>query len=167
MRSEFEEASHHLNNLIEHTRKYHLFNTYSARITLHHAHLAHSLGDIVRASKCYAVAAHLAAEGTFVNVSARAGGLALRIAQGEDARTDLAWEAEVSSVVEACKGMGGTLEAIGHILQACLSSEILTAKYTMIFHPTLFAADSSICLGHTSKLLSISPRKLKIITYEL
>ncbi|KAL5519652.1 hypothetical protein ACEPAH_1335 [Sanghuangporus vaninii] len=128
VRSEFEDASSHLNKLIAHTRNFNLFNAYAARITLHHAHLAHSLGDTARASQCYSVAAHLAAEGTFVNVSARAGGLALRIAHGEGSRTDLEWEEEVKSVVEACQGMGGTLEAIGHVLQACLSNEILTAK---------------------------------------
>ncbi|OCB90971.1 hypothetical protein A7U60_g1779 [Sanghuangporus baumii] len=128
MRSEFEDASSHLNELIAHTRNFNLFNAYAARITLHHAHLAHSLGDTARASQCYSVAAHLAAEGTFVNVSARAGGLALRIANGEGSRTDLEWEEEVKSIVDACRGMGGTLEAIGHILQACLSNEILTAK---------------------------------------
>ena len=64
-----------------------------------------------------------------MNVSARAGGLALRIAQGEGIRSDLEWEAEIKSIVESCRGMGGTLEAIGHVLQACLSAEILTAKY--------------------------------------
>ncbi|EJC98575.1 uncharacterized protein FOMMEDRAFT_95808 [Fomitiporia mediterranea MF3/22] len=128
MRSEFEDASHHLDELITHTRTFFLFTTYAARITLHHAHLAHALKDTDRALQCYAVAANLAAEGTFVNVSARAGGLALRIANGEGARTDLIWEAEVRSVVDACRGMGGTLEAIGHVLAACLSPEILAAK---------------------------------------
>lgn len=125
-------STKHLDELITHTRTYHLFTTYSARITLHHAHLAHALGDIGRAAKCYAVAAHLAADGTFVNVAARAGGLALRIAQGENSRTDLAWEDEVFSIVEACRGMGGTLEAIGHILQASISTEILAAKYVIL-----------------------------------
>ncbi|THH06827.1 hypothetical protein EW145_g3811 [Phellinidium pouzarii] len=128
MRSEFDEASKNLEVLIAHTRSYGFFPTYAARITLHHAHLAHALGDANRAAKCYAVAAHLAQEGTFVNVSARVSHLALRIACGEGGRVDLEWEAEVSAVVEACKGMGGTLEAIGHILQASISPEILTAK---------------------------------------
>ena len=63
-----------------------------------------------------------------MNVSARIGSLALRIAQGECLRTDIEWEAEVQKVVASCKGMGGTLEAIGYVLQACTASEILTAK---------------------------------------
>lgn len=117
--------------LIAHTRAYDFFHAYSARITLHHAHLAHALGDTSRASQCYAVAAHLAEEGTFVNVAARTGSLALRIAQGEGSRTDLQWEGEVRKVVESCKGMGSTLESIGFILQACASAEIMTAKYVL------------------------------------
>ena len=115
-------------SLIAHTRSYDIFDAYSARITLHHAHLAHALGYTSRAADCYTVAAHLAEEGTFVNVSARIGSLALRIAEGECLRTDIEWEAEVQKVVASCKGMGGTLEAIGYVLQACTASEILTAK---------------------------------------
>ncbi|KAH8111978.1 hypothetical protein DFH11DRAFT_1512413 [Phellopilus nigrolimitatus] len=128
MRSEFDDATAHLATLIAHTRTFGFFATYAARITLHHAHLAHALGDATRAAQCYAVAADLAQDGTFVNVSARASHLALRIACGEGDRADLIWEEEVAAVVEACKGMGGTLEAIGHVLQACISPEILTAK---------------------------------------
>ncbi|KAI5120577.1 hypothetical protein M0805_002527 [Coniferiporia weirii] len=128
MRSEFDEANEHLGVLIAHTRSYGLFTGYAARITLHHAHLAHALGDTTRAEQCYAVAANLSQKGTFVNVSARASHIALRIANGQNDRADLVWEAEVSEVVEACKNVGGTLEAVGHILQACMSSEILTAK---------------------------------------
>ena len=33
-----------------------------------------------------------------------------------------------ADVVKACQGMGGTLEGVGEILDACLSSEVLKAK---------------------------------------
>lgn len=123
----------HLSALIAHTRTYDLFSAYAARITLHHAHFAHAMGDVSRARKCYAVAASLAQEGTFVNVSARTGLFLLRIASGEwsGGTMSLELEREVSSLVEACKGMGGTLEAMGHVLQACVSPEILSAKYVV------------------------------------
>ena len=71
MRSEFEEASNvsfistylisylddspgvkYLNNLVAHTRSFEVFNLYAPRITLHHAHLAHALGEAERARDC-------------------------------------------------------------------------------------------------------------------
>ncbi|KIL71185.1 hypothetical protein M378DRAFT_154670 [Amanita muscaria Koide BX008] len=58
-RSEFDEAERYLDTLIAHTRSTSLFPMYAARITLHHAHLAHSLGQTERALDCYRVAAHL------------------------------------------------------------------------------------------------------------
>jgi hypothetical protein len=33
-----------------------------------------------------------------------------------------------AEVVKACQGMGGTLEGVGEILDACLSSEVIKAK---------------------------------------
>jgi hypothetical protein len=32
-------------------------------------------------------------------------------------------------VVLECRGMGGTLEALGQVIEACLSDEILKSKY--------------------------------------
>ncbi|KAF8621735.1 hypothetical protein AX15_007535 [Amanita polypyramis BW_CC] len=58
-RSEFDDAERYLNTLIAHTRSTSLFPTFAARITLHHAHLSHSLGQTERAIDCYKVAAHL------------------------------------------------------------------------------------------------------------
>lgn len=34
-----------------------------------------------------------------------------------------------AQVTKACRGMGGTLEACGKVIEACLSGEILKAKY--------------------------------------
>ncbi|KAL0577825.1 hypothetical protein V5O48_004153 [Marasmius crinis-equi] len=81
MRSEFDEADKTLSILISHLRTHALFDSFAARITLHHAHLAHSRGDLKRAMQCYKVAAHIAEEegSDFVNVSARAGLVALQI----------------------------------------------------------------------------------------
>ncbi|KAL5478965.1 hypothetical protein ACEPAI_2252 [Sanghuangporus weigelae] len=106
MRSEFEDAS----SLIARTCNLNLFNTFAACITLRLAHLARSLGDTVCASQCYGMVAHLAAEGTFVDVSAWSGGLAFRIANGEGNRMDLA---------------SSRRSSLWHV---CLSKEIFTAK---------------------------------------
>ena len=130
MRNEFDEAKVTLNELIAHTRHFDLFDSYAARITLHHGHLAHALGDGVRAAQCYAVVARMAAEGTYVHASARASHLALRIAAGEGVRRarDPAWEEEVAEVVEGCRGMGGTMEAVARVLQASVAKEFVSAK---------------------------------------
>ena len=60
-----------------------LFSAYSARITLHHVHLAHAPGKVERAAECYRVAAHLARESgeergddRWVEIAAKAGGMA-------------------------------------------------------------------------------------------
>ena len=138
MRSEFEEAAEvsfvnslecqslmpakALDKLISHSRTFDIFKSYSARITLHHAHLAHALGNLERAQQCYAVAAQIAVERSFVNVSARAGVLALKITRSEDCAD------EIEALVSDCVGLGSNLEAIGCILRACNSQNILGAK---------------------------------------
>lgn len=130
MRNEFDEARATLDELIAHTRDFDLFGSYAARITLHHGHLAHALGDGVRAAQCYVAVAHMTAENTYVNVSARTSHLALRIAAGEGIRRvrDPAWEEEVTEIIEGCRGMGGTMEAVARVLQASVAKEIVTAK---------------------------------------
>ena len=40
-------------------------------------------------------------------------------------------EDEISAIYDASRGMGGTLEAVAHVLKACITKEILTAKYAM------------------------------------
>ncbi|KLO07025.1 hypothetical protein SCHPADRAFT_837227 [Schizopora paradoxa] len=125
MRSELDDAEKHLDALVAHTRSYGIFEAYAARISLHYAHFAHAVGDSDYAEKCYSVAAHLSEAGTFVNISARAGNVSLQIGNGVSLYEV---EEELCDVVQSCKGMGGTLEAVGHVLQACISNEILTSK---------------------------------------
>uniref|UniRef100_A0A0W0FJ99 Uncharacterized protein n=1 Tax=Moniliophthora roreri TaxID=221103 RepID=A0A0W0FJ99_MONRR len=81
MRSDFDSADKILALLIAHLRAHSLFDSFSARVTLHHAHLAHSRGDIPRALQCYKVAVHIAEQkgDDFVRLSASAGFVALRI----------------------------------------------------------------------------------------
>ncbi|KAG9222063.1 hypothetical protein CCMSSC00406_0008048 [Pleurotus cornucopiae] len=188
-----------LDILIAHTRNHNLFPLYAARITLHHAHLAHSLGQAERAERCYQVAYHLAggnssssmrdnkhpsdsakakkhepavdascvlsADSDFVCVAALAGRVALLLGMSvaemwldEDLDDDIdsgpgsptkgrstkgkekegsdndcpKWRIELErlgkQVVSESRGMGGTLEAIGQIIEACLSKEIIKAK---------------------------------------
>ncbi|KAI0321192.1 hypothetical protein OF83DRAFT_1161926 [Amylostereum chailletii] len=149
MRSEFDAAEESLAELIAFARAHGLFALYAPRITLHHAHLAHALGQSSRAMQCYRVAAHLASGGggeggvlkgadgklgsartgtdwEFVGAAARAGEVLLRIGLGEDVGAEL--EETGREAVEGCRGMGGTLEAMGHVLEACLSPEILKSK---------------------------------------
>lgn len=146
--------SKHLAQLIAHTRTYNIFSIYSARITLHQAHLAHSLGQSEQALKCYQVAAFLSrrrsttdietdtpeytdeegCEDYWVNVSARAGEIWLRtgLASEEDEET---FERVMNplrktgeKLARECEGLGGTLQAVGAVLTAVLSQEFLVTK---------------------------------------
>ncbi len=205
--------SQHLNGLIAYTRSTSLFHMFAARITLHHAHLSHSLGHTERALDCYKVAAHLSQsrtradnlygcedsrpqtpkkwalsptqvpnlsptrrtskppvkrrskskgrlggiteadnddepypEDTWVYASARAGEMWLRIGlirqharnQGDNEDSArLAQEkigalaAEGEAIARQCEGLGGTLRAIGEVLKACFSNEVLKSKYVL------------------------------------
>jgi hypothetical protein len=140
-----------LDTMIAHTRTYQLFPAFAARITLHHAHLAHALGKGAQALDCYRVAAHVASqekgescEADFVNLAAKAGEVALRIGicasggmdeyDGETLREEEARVKKMGAeVISACSRKGGILEAVGQILEACLSSEVLKAKYVLLF----------------------------------
>ncbi|KAJ3845306.1 hypothetical protein F5878DRAFT_550612 [Lentinula raphanica] len=81
MRSEFDAAEQTLSVLIAHLRNANLFPSFSARVSLHHAHLAHAQGQTDRASRCYQAAELFAEErgDDFVRVSARAGRVCLKI----------------------------------------------------------------------------------------
>jgi hypothetical protein len=75
------------------------------------------------------VAARIAEEnadvGGFVHVASTAGEVALRMGlQMKDQLTRQMGE----DIISDCMGMGGTLEAIGQVIQACMSSEIIKAK---------------------------------------
>ena len=142
--------------LIAHARTYGIFPLFSARIALHHAHLAQALLRPARALRCYRAAMHHTHSSDFVHVAARAGEVALRVGvlrrralMGEAWREGLSevdeeWpfgdddqeEVELAGteVVKMCRKMGGTMEAIAHILEACLSPEILKSKYVPCVH---------------------------------
>ncbi|KAK0450523.1 uncharacterized protein EV420DRAFT_738131 [Desarmillaria tabescens] len=136
MRSEIPFAEKHLAALTAHARTKGLFDALAARIMLHHAHLAHTKGDMQLAGNYYRAAAYLAEDGPardhYVWTSARAGEIALRIgvwARGE--QDEDSWEAITEdglSVIDDCQTQGGTLRSIGTLIEACLSSEILKAK---------------------------------------
>ncbi|KAH9926501.1 uncharacterized protein B0H18DRAFT_1006448 [Fomitopsis serialis] len=141
MRSEFDSAKENLNILIAHARTYDIFPLFAARIALHHGHLAHALGQFARASQCYQAAASHSEPDSFVHVAARASGFALRLGlkqrergalnEGEDEDAlpyDRDMVDEGMHIAQACKGMGGTLDAVGQVLLACLTPEILAAK---------------------------------------
>ena len=99
---------------------------------MHHGHLAHALNQTTRALDCYRVAASLSEEGSFVALSAKAGEIILRI--GAHARQDSTQGVDVVDVKEAinvatkCRSIGGTLEAVGSVIEASLTGEIIKAK---------------------------------------
>uniref|UniRef100_A0A5K1JYP9 Probable 3-oxoacyl-[acyl-carrier-protein] reductase oxidoreductase (EC) n=1 Tax=Ganoderma boninense TaxID=34458 RepID=A0A5K1JYP9_9APHY len=153
MRSEFDTAEENLDTLIAHTRTYNIFPLFSARIALHHAHLAHALARPARALRCYHAAAQHSDPDSFVHIAARAGEAALcvgihrrRTAMGDTWREGLStaddewpegyddWdfvEARGREVLKTCRGMGGALEAIGQVLESCFTPEILKSKYVL------------------------------------
>lgn len=100
-----------------------------------------------RARQCYRVAAHITPEGSFVHVAARAGDIACMIGERavavrvlDDDTMDVEVAPgpepglreeeceEVRAMAEECREMGGALEAVGELLEACASSEIVKAK---------------------------------------
>ncbi len=79
-------------------------------------------------------------EDYWVNVSARAGELWLRIGLASMIDDETEWTEEMEvlrkegvNVVKECEGLGGTLQAVGAVLTACLSKEFLVAKYAPKF----------------------------------
>lgn len=106
--------------------------------------------------KCYQVAAYLSqrrfstravaaddddcegCEDPWINVSARAGELWLKIGLAGELVdiNEREWEMEAlrktsSDVIKECAGLGGTLQAVGEVLAACLAKEFLVTKYAL------------------------------------
>ena len=78
------------------------------------------------------MASRLADKGSFVALSAQAGELILRVGLSEaraDADEPPVSKKEAIAVVKACRGTGGALEPVAHVLEALVSPEILKAKY--------------------------------------
>lgn len=64
-----------------------------------------------------------------MNVAARAGEVGLRIGLGQADDTDPDDLEEMrEDVVVACRKIGGTLQAVGKVLEACGTEEIVRAK---------------------------------------
>jgi len=142
-----------------------VFDEFSARIALHHAHLAHSLGKSAEAFARYTVASTLSEAGGFVDVAATLGRAELLIGLSADPPVPLAHGSGESGArqsllanmnyeglltfgsraVKLTKGMGGTLEAAGKVIQAATSAEILRAKWGLVMYLV--------------RLLLISPRQ--------
>ena len=125
MRSEFPVANDLLAEVITLTRTHSLFPSFAARISLHHGHFAHAIGNTQRALKCYDVAAHLAGEGTWIWASAQAGRIGLRLGlQNKNEPT-----APLDQLFQqVCKDAGGTLECVHRVLEACCTTEIVKSK---------------------------------------
>ncbi|QRV95233.1 hypothetical protein RhiJN_23251 [Ceratobasidium sp. AG-Ba] len=79
MRSEFDVAEQRLAELVAHTRNFGLFESFAARISLHHAHLAHAKGREQRADACYQATIRSSPPGSYIHTSARASLLALQL----------------------------------------------------------------------------------------
>ena len=156
-----------------HTRTYGLFSFFSARITLHHAHLAHALGQTDRAVQCYRVSAYLSrkrdpgaptpaaddgVEDRWVNVAARAGEFWVRLGvlrrgkmNGSEGERELEALEQTADKLEAeCARLGVTLGAVGFLFKACLSTEFLAAKLvnglsnSSIFNSSIFTGPTFV-----------------------
>ena len=98
--------------------------------------------------------------GAFVRVAARAGEVALSVGlargggsggdgmgmlvdgDGAVAETGLDEYTKTMGrqVARECQGMGGTLEAVGQVIEACLSDEILKSKYVASSSSLIFTS---------------------------
>ena len=85
--------------------------------------------------------------GLFVRVSARAGEVALRIGkvcvdgveEGGEGVLDEEMISMGKEVADECRLMGGTLQAVGEMIKACLNDEIIKSKYVpFLFLPSSF-----------------------------
>ena len=139
-----------------------MFDEFSARIALHRAHLAHSLGESAEAFAHYTVASALSDAGCFV-VAATLGRAEplIGLANPPVPPTHGSGEIDASQFVPAnvdyegtltfgsraarlTKGMGGTLEAAGKVVQAATSTEILRAKWGFVMDLVRFLLISPI-----------------------
>ncbi|CCO33147.1 hypothetical protein BN14_07218 [Rhizoctonia solani AG-1 IB] len=68
-----------LSELVAHTRNFGLFDFFVARISLHHAHLAHARGQDDRAIMCYEAAIRASSTGSFIHTSSSAGLIGLKM----------------------------------------------------------------------------------------
>lgn len=135
--------------MIAHTRTYSLFDSYAPIITLHHGHLAHALGQTSKALQCYRVAASLAHGDGFINIAARAGEVAVQLGlqQQDSEYPDIVRVG--MEVAKECQGMGGTLRAVGKVLESGLTKEILKAKFV------------PCCIGYAHLLTQVFRHQLK------
>ncbi|KAI6024335.1 hypothetical protein EDC04DRAFT_279369 [Pisolithus marmoratus] len=157
-RYDFGAAEKHLDTVVALTRTHNFFSEYAPRITLHHAHLAHAIGDTDRAGTCYRVAAYLDGAGPvggsytntggFVAASARAGGALLRIGlaakqaasnmtsnpvTGEKSHAPYLDESTVAltkdAIARCSASTSAPLPALAELLSAALSpSQIIRSK---------------------------------------
>ncbi|KAF9236547.1 hypothetical protein BU15DRAFT_49857 [Melanogaster broomeanus] len=160
-RSDFDAAENHLATLIAHTRTYDFFPAYAARIALHHAHLAHAVGDTEYAGTCYRVAAHLDGAGPvvsgvtlgggFIAAAARAGEALLRIglaaarsfprssvpaSDGQDThQLDTHTIAIAKDALVRCSASSSApLPALGALISAALSRSHIIKSKTLLKH---------------------------------
>ncbi|KAF8837530.1 hypothetical protein BDN67DRAFT_972862 [Paxillus ammoniavirescens] len=156
-RSEFDAAENHLATLIAHTRTHDIFDAYAARIALHHAHLAHALGDTERAGTCYRVAADLdgacpvgssvMSGGGFIAAAARAGEALLRIGltalyspppssiPPADPRLDADTVALAKDAIARCSASSSApLPALGALISAALSRTHIIRSKALLKH---------------------------------
>lgn len=133
-----------MNKVIAHTRTHGLWAAYSARITLYHGHLAHALCQVDRALECYRIAAYLAQKSSnsyingdhghalarIIRVAAEAGEVGLRLGLARQKNIPISEELRQrgKEISQECRSLSGTLEAVGRVLDACLTDEIVLAK---------------------------------------
>ena len=121
---------------------------------MYHAHLAHALHRTDQALEYYRVTAHLAgkeerngrtaisgesgnvhagvAVARFIRVAAQAGEVGLRIGMARENMGGQVIDDKLNKwgadIAKECRTLGGALEAVGQVIEACLTEEIIIAK---------------------------------------
>lgn len=131
-----------------------LWNQYSSRVTLLHGHLAQARGQSQRALDCYRLVSHSEEEGSLLwgmgmlgEITLRIGLIALRGTSSEQefgatsARGGKLWkEGEKDALIQMSSGVlerclsgiwGEHMAAVGRLITASLSDEIVRAKYVL------------------------------------
>jgi hypothetical protein len=129
MRSEFVDAEDRLADLIAYTRSTGLFDSFSARITLLSAQLAHAQGRSKRALKAYRAAAHLEPNSA-IAVMSLIGEVVLRIGIKDEDLDDEGQPLEVltTQVIKECQSAEEVFLPVAFILEGLQAQEIIEIK---------------------------------------
>ena len=137
IRSEFEEAEQHLDDLVSFLRapiapnasQVSMWDQYASRVTLLYGHLAHALGQSQRALDCYRIVCLLEEEGTVLWTMGRVGEILLRIGaaatreqeQGNAANSETVQGRKHENAIWRTGEREQLIEMAGDVVDRCLN----------------------------------------------